>query len=58
MVDAAILSLAARAFRTAVFYCVGWTMLGCSGFKENLELDSAMVIVKRMKLDTDNSITD
>ena len=58
MIDTTILSLAARPLRTAVINCIGWAILWCSGFKDDLEHDSAMVVVERVKLDANNPITD
>jgi len=58
MIDTTILPLAARALRTAVINCVGGTIFRCSGFKNYLEPNSSMVVVQRVKLDTDNPITD
>ena len=58
MIDTAILTLAARTIRTAVINCVGGTIFWCGGFKDDLEPDSSMVVVQRVKLDTDNPITD
>ena len=58
MIDTTILTLAARALRTAVINFVGWTIFWCSGLKDDLETDSSMVVVQRAKLDTDNPFTD
>ena len=58
MIDTAILTLAARTLRTAVINCIGGAIFWCGGSNDDLEPDSSMVVVLRVKLDTDNPITD
>ena len=55
MVDTTVRSLTARTIRTRVIHSIGGTKLWCSGLKDYLEHDCAMVVALGMKLDADNS---
>ena len=58
MYDTAVTSLTARTIRTRVIHSIGGTELGCSGLKDYLEHDGAVVVALRMELDADNSRAD
>jgi len=57
MIDTAILSLTARTIWTSIIYGVSWANFRLSAFKNDLEPNSAVVVVQGVKLDAHNSIT-